>query len=167
MNDGNGLASAGLTGVWRRMLRWLHAVSGWFLIYLAVCGLIGFAFDGPAVERPQCIPHSGDFGVLDVSCRHLILNLFWSATICLPRFLIVLPAVALAMFKAGALSIINGEGSGTRYLSYGLFPWATYAIPLLLLIWAGARYWARRRRGLAATTVVLVTIEIVYLAMIE
>ena len=122
-------------GYLRYLLGGLHALSGWFLVYLAVGGLIGFAVPGQgadAYSEARCTPFVTVFGVIESTCPNAAVNWLWDAIVGLPRFVIVFPALAVAFIKTSLLTAwprwADAEG------------WLLYSIPLLLLLAAGTQY---------------------------
>src|SRR5258706_3233671 len=135
----------------RRLFTGLQAFSGGFLLYLAVCGLAGIAVERRFTSEPSCFPFNSIFGLLESTCPDAAVNLFWSVTVGWPRFLIVFPALAIAQFKV----VVSGGG---RHL-WDATMWLIYSIPLLLLIWAGIRYWWKRYRAIAPIAAIFVVWE--------
>jgi hypothetical protein len=162
-------ADQGRRGGLRRFLRILHAVTGWFLLYWAIGGLISMTFMRHYTSEPSCIPFNSVFGVLQTTCPSEIVNYLWAAVVGWPRFLLVIPAAAFSMLKAAALSTIytfisTGEFN-PPFFAKGYFlnatPWLKLSIPLFLLAAFGANYWWHCYRGLAVMAVTLLLLQIV------
>ena len=49
----------------RRALAILKLLCGWLVLYIAVGGLLSFAFSGPYRPELGCVPHSVTFGGLE------------------------------------------------------------------------------------------------------
>ena len=143
-----------------RLLGRLHTLSGWFLFYLAIGGLIGFAVTHPQPSEPSCLPYIDMFGVIESACSQRAVDFFWSFTIGWPRFLIVFPAIAVSLLKAG---FNNGWSSrifdGTVFL--------LYSVPVFLLVWAGTLYWWRRYRFVCIMAVAMVVLVVLTLGFME
>jgi len=141
--------------------RWrdrLHALSGWLLIYVAVGGALGFGVWLPYTEEPSCLPFRQVFGLITSSCPVQAVNLFWDATIGVPRFLLIFPGIAFAMFRVGLLTSMH-----SRLLDG--FWFLLLSLPLALLLWAGMRYWLRRRRAVAWIAVAAIGLQIVWIGL--
>ena len=122
-----------------RLLGYLWAFSGWFLVYAAVGGLAGFAVTHPYTYEPGCLPGLSVGGVIESNCPVQAVNWFWSIIVGWPRLLIVFPAIAFALLKA---AIKNGWWERAEDGAI----WLMYSTPFLLLVWAGTLYWWRRCR---------------------
>lgn len=109
------------------------------LAYLDAGGLLGFILQQNGPDKPACWPHVSVFGVLETNCASSLAGWFWFFAAELPRMILVFPALAIAMIRAG---IRNGSFGGSYFLES--IPWVLYSIPLLLVIWLGISSWPRR-----------------------
>jgi hypothetical protein len=149
-----------------RLLRALHALSGWFVLYLVIDVGVGFAIKSPYQPTPHCFPFSQDFGLLQSVCPNPAANIFWFSAVALPRLIIVCPALAIAFLKAAVFSAFGGIAVGMVVGVLEAIPWLAYSIPAILLIWAGTLYWWKRYRAVAAMVLALILLEIIAIALI-
>lgn len=105
-----------------------------FLVYLVIGGLIGFAVQQPFFKAPACLPHITVFAVLETDCEIRVAKLLWAFLAEIPRTILVLPALSLAMLKAFARN-----RWAIDYLLESV-PWAAYSTPALLMSWVGFHY---------------------------
>ena len=89
-----------------------------------------------------------------------LVNLFWTATVGLPRFILVFPAVAIALLRAVLIGctldhVIDAE------------PFLLGSIPQIVVIWRGVRYWYRRNIAFSAMVGFAVISEFVTLGFLE
>ncbi len=115
----------------------LRTLSGYILIWIAIGGAAGFAVTAPFTADASCAPFNSIFGSIETHCPNGAINLFWLLVVGLPRFAIIPPALAIAMFKAALVGGMAGfalEGA----------VWLIASIPAALIVWAGSGYWRRR-----------------------
>lgn len=149
------------TATFRSFGLWLRKLSAWFVVYVAVGGALGFAVRQPYTEEASCFPFSSVFGVIVSNCPDAWVNWFWDATVGWPRFVIVLPAIAIAALKVG-LEALPTHWSH-RWVDAAAF--ATVSTPIVLLLWTGIRYWHRRHPRFAALLGVAVLSETIILGL--
>jgi hypothetical protein len=137
--------------------RFLHAFSGWLMLYLAIGAISGMAFWEQEKGSGYCIPKLMYFATLATDCSIALVNGFWFVAVSLPRLAVIMIAMPLAMTSAG---IKNGS------IGYFLnvIPWLKATIPLLLLITAGTVYWWVRSRAIAMAMAVSLLLTVSYLA---
>ena len=120
-------------GRWARELgAMLAGVAGCLVFYMAVGGAVSFLVRRPYGVIGSCVPYHDVYGFIESHCSVAAVNMFWFGTVAIPRFLLVFPAVAIAVAKAAA----HGHGS-IRDAAI----WLVYSIPLVLVLWVGVRYW--------------------------
>jgi hypothetical protein len=144
----------------------MHALAGWFLIYLAISGAVGFAFWQPLTNEPSCLPRIDVFGLLATTCTIPIVDTFWYFAVEVPRFAIVLLGLPLGFVLIGLKGIVFAPGSNaTAYSSlWNAAPFLRATGPLLLLILAGTTYWWARLRVIAFAAPAAFVSAAVYIA---
>jgi hypothetical protein len=97
------------------------------------------------------------FAQIESKCRDEAVNIFWSVTLGIPRFLVTPPGLAISRYKE-----VLSSASNRRWLVDANL-WALYSIPVLLLIWAGIAYWWKRHQGAAVVLLTLIVGQILLL----
>lgn len=122
--------------------RWAMRFCGVFLAYVVAGGILGFAVAVRGSNPvPVCWPFGSVFGVIQTECGDIPTQVFWLATVELPRFVIVFPSVAVAMFKAFLIN--SWAGGGFNYLGESL-AWTAMSIPMVGMSYVGFRDWRAR-----------------------
>ena len=137
--------------------RFLHALSGWLTLYLAIGAILGMAFWELESERGHCTPKLMYFATLATDCSIALVNGFWFVAVALPRLAVIVIALPLALMSAGIKN-----GSIGYFLN--ILPWLKTTVPLLLLLTAGTVYWWVRSRAIAAAIAVSLLLTVSYLA---
>jgi hypothetical protein len=132
----------------------LAGVAGWFLIYLALAGAAGFLVTRQFPLSPGCMPFLGTFGIIESSCRYAAVDHVWFGLLGIPRFVILVPAVGVAVARA---AIRERES----WWSFGAYVLAS--IPLGVVLGVGVRHWIRLGARLAWVAVAMILVEILVL----
>jgi hypothetical protein len=111
-------------------------------LYVGVGGLGGIVATCPSVSGSSCLPFLSVFGVIESTCPNATVNIVWVVALGIPRFLMVFPAIPIAVLKA---AILNGD---RHWLTEGLV-WLALSIPIVAGPWVGALYWGRHHRYIA------------------
>ena len=156
--DRHGVREAAPQNFRRGFLRPLHALAGWFLLYVAVGGLLGFGVLNPHTSGSSCVPFNSFFGAIESACPNETVNIFWSVTIGWPRLLIVFPALAISLFKAAA-----SNGDWRPFLDGAM--WLLYSAPVTLIICAGTFHWWKHRRFIGVVIATITLLEILVLGV--
>jgi len=147
---------------WEELAGLLAGVAGCVVFYVAIGGALGFAVTRPWAPEGSCAPYHEAYGLLGAHCRIAAVNMFWFATLALPRFLIAFPALAVATVKAAANGVETWRDVAI---------WLLYSIPIGLVLWVGVRYWlsfrAPRVRLTVWLAVAMIAAEILLLGLRE
>lgn len=135
---------------------------GALLVYLVVCNAIADPLATSYPARMACMPFHSVFGLLETECDDPFLWTFWFLSADIPRFVIVPPALAIAMLKAFAHNF--GCDSAWHYFLESL-PWFAMSIPIALTNWVGFRYWRSDRPIVAWILALAIVAEIVGLGL--
>ena len=144
----------------RRIRHWFDVFSRWCLLYITFGGAAGFLFHAPYTSEPSCTPFYSAFGLLDTSCPNEAINLVWSVLICDPRFVIVFPSLAVALFKASLF-----HGMYNRALDGAV--WLILSTPLFLVMWRGMRSWYQENSIFSVLVGLALITEIAFLGFQE
>lgn len=121
---------------------WPQRVCGWFLLYVIVGGLLGFAVATPIDGAIACWPHASIFGLLHADCQADLLRWFWTATVEIPRAILLLPAVFI--------SNIGSVLAGTEDNAINLAKWLLLLLLLAFIAFLGVRFWQKQNQFFAA-----------------
>jgi hypothetical protein len=139
------------------ILNIVRFLCGWAVLYIALGGLVAFAFDRPWRPGLGCLPYDVE-GVLESECKDAAGQLFWSVVVGWPRFVIVIPAYALA-FTAATVK------TGSSFVLADAVAFALWSIPLALAACFSVWHWWPRSRALAVIQIATLLGDIVYLGL--
>jgi hypothetical protein len=150
-----------------RLPRVLHALSGWFVLYLVIDVGAGFGTRSPYQPVLNCfLPFSIDVRWIQSACPDPAVNIFWFSVVRLPRLLIICPALAIAFLKAAVFGAFSGIAVGAVVGVLEAIQWLVYSIPAIVLVWAGTLYWWKQYRAVATIALALIMLEIIAMALI-
>ena len=132
-------------------------LCGWAVLYVALGGLLSFAFDRPWSRGLGCVPYDVE-GVLESACKDAGGQLFWSVLVGWPRFVIVIPAYALAFTLATVKT-------GSSFVLPDTVAFSVWSIPLALAACVSVWHWWPRSRALAVIQIATLLGEILYLGL--
>jgi hypothetical protein len=144
----------------RQALWVLRLLCGWFVLYIAVGGLLSFAFDGPETPGLGCVPYGGEPGVIVIKCASAAATLFWEAVVGWPRLVIVFPALQVAMVHAAA----RNPHFYWAFL-YDATGFSVLSVPLAFAVWGSFSHWKTRSKVFAIALTAMLLAEIAYLGL--